>query len=395
MTKKLLTVFALLTLAVAVLVTGCGSGVPSDSVATVDGTPIKKTDFNHWLSVAAKQSAAPGSTAAPAVPDPPNYTNCVATLQKQPVPKGQKAPTAAALKAQCAQQYNGLKTQVMQFLIQSQWLLKEADARKLTAKPAQVQQQLNDQIKQSFPKRADFNKFLKTSGMTMNDLLFRVKVDVLTQQVRQKIVQGKDKVSDAAVTSYYNKNKARFAQPERRDLLVVLTKTQAKANEAKAAIQSGTAWKDVAKKYSIDQASKAQGGKLPGVAKGQQEKSFDSAIFSAKKNQLEGPVKTQFGYYVFKVTKVTSASQQTEQQAHDTIVNLLRSQQQQNAINNFVKDYQKRYKSKTNCAKDFVIDSCKNAPKAKKTTTAPVSGQAPQGTPQQTPTPAPSGTTGK
>jgi len=86
MTKKLLTVFALLTLAVAVLVTGCGSGVPSDSVATVDGTPIKKTDFNHWLSVAAKQSAAPGSTAAPAVPDPPNYTNCVATLQKQPVP---------------------------------------------------------------------------------------------------------------------------------------------------------------------------------------------------------------------------------------------------------------------------------------------------------------------
>jgi foldase protein PrsA len=213
---------------------------------------------------------------------------------------------------------------------------------------------------------------------------------VLTQQVRQKIVQGKDKVSDAAVTNYYNKNKARFAQPERRDLLVVLTKTQAQANKAKAAIQSGTAWKDVAKKYSIDQASKAQGGKLPGVAKGQQEKSFDSAIFSAKKNQLEGPVKTQFGYYVFKVTKVTPASQQTEQQAHDTIVNLLRSQQEQNAINNFVKDYQKRYKSKTDCAKGFVIDSCKNAPKAKKTTTAPVSGQPPQQAPATG-----SGTTGK
>jgi foldase protein PrsA len=394
MTKKLLTVFALLTLAVAILVTGCGSGVPSDSVATVDGTPIKKTDFNHWLSVAAKQSAAPGSTTTPAVPDPPDYTGCVATLQKQPVPKGQKAPTAGALKAQCEQQYNGLKTQVMQFLIQSQWLLKEADARKLTAKPAQVQQQLNDQIKQSFPKRADFNKFLKTSGMTMDDLLFRVKVDVLTQQVRQKVVQGKDKVSPAAVTAYYNKNKARFAQPERRDLLVVLTKTQAQANAAKAAIQSGTAWKNVAKKYSIDQASKAQGGKLPGVAKGQQEKAFDTAIFSAKKNQVEGPVKTQFGYYVFKVTKITPASQQTEQQAHDTIVNLLRSQQEQAAINNFVKDYQNRYKSKTNCAKGFVIDSCKNAPKPKKTSTAPVSGQAPQ----QAPAPSSgtgSGTTGK
>jgi foldase protein PrsA len=378
MTKKLLSVLALPTLAAALLVAGCGGGVPSDSVATVDGTSIKKTDFNHWLAVAARQSVPPGSTAQPAIPDPPNYTNCVAALQKQPVPKGQKTPSPAALKAQCEQQYNGLKTQVMQFLIQSQWLLKEADARNLTAKPAQVQQQLNDQIKQSFPKRADFNKFLKTSGMTMQDLLFRVKVDVLTQQVRQKVVAGQNKVSDAAVTAYYNKNKARFAQPERRDLLVVLTKTQAKAKQAKAAIQGGQSWASVAKKYSIDQASKSQGGKLPGVAKGQQEKSFDTAIFSAKKNQLEGPVKTQFGYYVFKVTKITPASQQTETQAHDTIVNLLRSQQEQTAINNFVKDYQKKYKSKTNCAKDYVIDSCKNAPKPKNTGATGATGQ--QGT---------------
>ncbi|HKN94794.1 MAG TPA: peptidyl-prolyl cis-trans isomerase [Thermoleophilaceae bacterium] len=379
MTKKLLSVLALPTIAAALLVAGCGSGVPSNSVATVDGTPIKKTDFNHWLAVAARQSVPPGSTAKPAIPDPPNYTNCVATLQKQPVPKGQNKPSAAALKAQCEQQYNGLKTQVMEFLIQSQWLLKEADARNLTAKPAQVQQQLNDQIKQSFPKRADFNKFLKTSGMTMNDLLFRVKVDVLTQQVRQKVVAGQDKVSDAAVAAYYNKNKARFAQPERRDLLVVLTKTQAKANQAKAAIQSGQSWASVAKKFSIDQASKSQGGKLPGVAKGQQEKSFDTAIFSAKKNQLEGPVKTQFGYYVFKVTKVTPASQQTEKQAHDTIVNLLRSQQEQTAINNFVKDYQKKYKSKTNCAKGYVIDSCKNAPKPKKGSTGATGAQGTTG----------------
>jgi foldase protein PrsA len=390
MTKKLLTVFALLTVAVAVVVSGCGSGVPSNSVAEVDGTAIKKAQFEHWLSVAAKQAVPAGSTAAAAVPDPPTYSKCVAALQKQPVAKGQQKPSAAALKAQCTQQYNGLKTQVMQFLIQSQWLLKEADARKLTAKPAAVQKQLDDQIKQSFPKKADFNKFLQTSGMTMDDLLFRVKVDVLTQQVRQKIVAGQDKVSDAAVAGYYAKNKARFAQPERRDLLVILTKTKAQADKAKAALQSGTAWKDVAKKYSIDQASKAQGGKLPGVAKGQQEKSFDTAIFGAKKSVLVGPVKTQFGYYVFKVTKITPAAQQTQQQAHDTIVNLLRSQQQQKAINNFVKDYQKKYKDKTDCAKGYVIDSCKNAPKTK-TSTAPVSGAAPQ----QAPAPAPSSTTGK
>jgi foldase protein PrsA len=364
MRKKLLAVAPLTIALCALVVAGCGSGVPSDSVATVDGTNIKKSEFNHWLTVATKQQAVSGQTAV--VPDPPDYTKCVATLQKVPVAKGQAKPTAAALKSQCQQQYEGLKQQVMQFLVQSQWLLQEADARKLVAKPATVQKQLDDQIKQSFPKRADFNKFLASSGMTMNDLLFRVKIDVLTQQVRQKIVAGKNNVSDAQVAAYYAKNQARFAQPERRDLQVVLTKTQAKANQAKSQIDSGTAWSKVAKKYSIDQASKSQGGRLPGVAKGQQEAAFDKAIFNAQKGKVVGPVKTQFGYYVFKVTAVTKASQQTEAQAHDTIVNIIRSQQEQDALNKFVADYQKRYTSKTKCAKDFVISSCKNAPKPKK-----------------------------
>jgi foldase protein PrsA len=365
MRKKLFVPALLAVLALtALVVTGCGSGVPADSVATVDGTAIKKSNFEHWLSVASKQQATSGQTAV--VPDPPNYTKCVAALQKVPVAKGQAKPGAAALKAQCQQQYEGLKQQVMQFLVQSQWLLKEADSRKLTAKPATVQKQLDDQIKQSFPKRTDFDKFLQTSGMTMNDLLFRVKIDVLTQQVRQKIVAGKDKVSDAQIASYYAKNKARFAQPERRDLQVVLTKTKDKADQAKAAVQSGTAWSKVAKKFSIDQASKSQGGKLPGVAKGQQEKAFDQAIFSADKGKVVGPVKTQFGFYVFKVNSISKASQQTQQQAHDTILNIIRSQQEQDALNKFVADYQKRYTKKTKCAKDFVISSCKNAPKPKK-----------------------------
>src|SRR4051812_27621131 len=369
--------------ACAVLIAGCGSDVPSNGVAKIGDTVITKDQFNHWLTAAAHGSASPGSTVT--LPDPPNFTKCVANLAKQPVPKGAKKPTQAQLKTQCQQQYDALKQQVMQFLVSAAWIQQEAKNQGVKVSNQQVQKQFQDQKKQSFKKDADYQKFLKQSGMTEADLLFRVKLDVISNDVRTKVIKGKDKVSDAQIASYYNKNKQRFAQPERRDLLVVLTKTKAKADQAKAAIQSGTAWKAVAKKYSIDQASKAQGGKLPGVAKGQQEKSFDTAIFSAKKGALVGPVKTQFGYYVFKVTNVTKASQQSLSQAHDTIANLLRSQQQQNAINNFVKSYQKKYKGETDCAKDFVIDSCNNAPKAKTnaTSTAPGSGAAPSGTPAQ------------
>jgi len=185
-----------------------------------------------------------------------------------------------------------------------------------------------------------------------------------------------------------------FAQPQTRDLLVVLNPNKAKAQAALKAINSGQSWKSVAKKYSTDSASKAQGGKLPNVTKGQQEKGFDTAIFSAPKNKVQGPVKTQFGYYVFKVTKDTPAKQQTLAQVHDTIKNLLQSQNQQKALNDFVTSFQKDYKAKTNCAKGYVVDQCKNAPKPK-SATQPLNGGSPQtgapqqGAPQQVPQGAP------
>src|SRR4051794_1580378 len=282
---------ALPILACAALIAGCGSSVPPDGVAKIGDTVITKAQFNHWLNAAAHGSAAPGSTVT--APDPPNYAKCVANLSKQPVPKGAKKPTTAQLKTQCQQQYDALKQQVMQFLVSAQWIEDEANKQGVKVSDKEVQKQFADQKKQSFQKDADYKKFLANSGMTEADLLFRVKLDVVSNAVRTKVIKGKDKVTSAQIAAYYNKNKQRFAQPERRDLHVVLTKTKAKAAAAKAALDGGQSWASVAKKYSIDEASKAQGGKLPGVAKGQQEKSFDNAIFGADKGKIVGPVKTQ------------------------------------------------------------------------------------------------------
>ena len=119
--------------------------------------------------------------------------------------------------------------------------------------------------------------------------MLQVKADLLASKIRDKVVKGKDKVSDAQIEDFYNKNKARFAQPERRDLLVVLTKSKAKAEAAKKALENGQSWKSVAKKYSIDEASKAQGGKLPAQAKGTLEKQLDEAVFKAKKGAADRP----------------------------------------------------------------------------------------------------------
>jgi len=366
-----------LTALVAVVV-GCGGGVPGNAVATVDGNAINKDDFNHWMNVAAKTSGQPNAT----VPDPPDFKNCIAAKRKTtPKPaKGQPKTTDGQLKDQCQQEYNSLRDQVMQLLTSFQWIEGEAKEQGITVTDAEVKKNFEQQKKQSFPKEADYQKFLKNYDQTEADIMQRVKLDLLSNKLRDKIVKGKDKVSDAQIQDFYNKNKSRFAQPERRDLRIVLTKTAAKADQAKSALEKGQSWKVVAKKYSIDQASKAQGGKLPAQAKGTLEKSLDDAVFKAKKGQIVGPVKTQFGYYVFTVEKVTKATQQTLEQAKETIRQTLSTQNQQKALDKFVADFQKKWKDRTECRSGYVTQVCKGA---KATPTPSAAGAAPTATPSQ------------
>jgi foldase protein PrsA len=380
-TIKSLSALALLGLT-ALVVAGCGNDLPPGAVAKVGDSEITQAEFDKWLKTAV-MGQAQGGTAA--VPDPPEFTKCVSAKKKASAPEGQDKPTDSQLKKQCEQEYDQLKSEVMQFLIQAEWVQQEADQQGIEVSEKSVEKSLADQKKQAFPSEKAYQEFLKTSGMSQDDILFRVELDQLQQKLTQKVTEDAKKVSNEDIQEYYDKNKQRFAQPERRDLRVVLTKNEAKANQAKKALDDGDSWKQVVKQYSIDEASKAQQGRLPAVAEGQQEKALDDAVFVAGKGKVEGPVKTQFGWYVFEVEKITPASQQSLEQSKDTIKNLLRSERQQKTLDKWIKDFREEYKDQTDCADDFRIPECNNAPKEDKDK-GPASGGAP-GEAQPAPTP--------
>jgi foldase protein PrsA len=348
----------------------CG-GIPGNAVVSVDGNSITKDTFNHWMSVAAASSAtAPG--AKPAIPVPPKYTACIAAAKAAAKPaKGQAPPTEAALKTQCAQQYKSLQQEVLGFLISSNWVIGEAKSLGVKISDKEVKKQFEKIKSQQFPKAAEFEKFLKTSGQSVSDLLLRVKLNLLSQKIQQKIVKQKSKVTQAQIAKYYKENPKRFGVAEKRNLLIILTKTEAQAKKAKQEIESGKSFESVAKRVSIDPASKSNGGKLAGVVKGQEEKSLDAAVFSAKKNVLTGPIKTPFGYYIFEVQTITPGSQQTLKQAEASIKSQLTATQQQAALSKFVKEFKKKWMSKTDCRAGYVVTDCKQykAPKTSSTST--------------------------
>lgn len=367
---------------VAFIVAGCGDSVPGNAVARVDNESITKTQFNHWMGVAQATSQGAAPTAR-TVYNPPDFTACVTKLKAtSPKPaKGQPKPTDASFKAQCKTQYDQFRDQVLQFLISEKWIRKEAKDQGIKFTGADLNKEFAKVKKQSFPKPADFTKFLKDSGMTVDDAKLQVGFNALSTKLREKVVKDADTVTNADISKYYAKNKSKFAEAEKRDIRVVLTKTKAKADQAKAAIEGGQSWKTVTKKFSIDKASAAKGGVLAGLPKGNQEKTLDDAIFGAEKGKLTGPVKTQFGYYVFSVQKITAAKQQTLKQASAAIKQQLTKTRQDSVVTKFSDDLRKKWKAKTNCRKGYVTQDCKNAPKVNTTATA--------ATPQQ-PTPQPS-----
>jgi foldase protein PrsA len=327
--------------------------LPDDAVATVDGHVIEQRQFDHWMTVAGRSS---GSV----VPDPATgYRNCIAERRKA---AGRHKVTDRQLATQCKQSYAQLRDQVLQSLISFEWISGEAAAQGITVTDAEVDQSFQEEKRQSFPKDADFRKFLEQTGQTQADIVWRVRLDLLSNKLRDKVVAGKDQVSDEAIAQFYADHESRFAEPEKRTLRVVLTEREADARRARSALDRGATWKSVASRYSIDPQSKHAGGKLEAVTKGTLDRQLDKAVFSAAAHRLVGPVRTRHGYWVFTVTRVTPARQPPLAEVKDVIKDTLVSEAQQAALDAFVQDFTARWRAKTECAKGYRTTDCRNGP---------------------------------
>ena len=88
--------------------------------------------------------------------------------------RGQPAPSNATLKAQCRQQNDQLVQQTTATLIQNAWIEGEAKDRDVTVSDAEVKRQLEQTKRQSFPNEKAYQRFLRQSGMTQDDVLARL-----------------------------------------------------------------------------------------------------------------------------------------------------------------------------------------------------------------------------
>jgi hypothetical protein len=80
--------------------------------------------------------------------------------------------------------------QVLGFLISSDWVIGEAAALGVDLTETQVRHHFEKIRRQQFPHRGEFARFLHSTGQTVADLLFRVRLNMLSAAIQHKVVSA-------------------------------------------------------------------------------------------------------------------------------------------------------------------------------------------------------------
>jgi parvulin-like peptidyl-prolyl isomerase len=326
-------VFVLLFVGIAIA-EGLGSpSVPSGDVAKVQDVPdelaaVSQKEFDH---VMAQQVAA-------------------AKLKKPPAPGSKK--------------YEEMKKKALEELFDQIWITGEAEELGVKVTNKQVEEELAQIKKQSFPSPSAYQKFLKESNFTEEDVNDRVELQVLSNAIQEQVNSEAPAPSSAEVKSYYEAEKAKqFTEKESRDVRIIVNEDKAKVDAAKKMLEkdhSPAGWKAAATKYSADPTSKAKGGLQAGVTEEFLQEPLKKAIFGSATGELIGPDKYEKNYILLEVVKLNPAKVKKLPEVKAQIEETLKGEKQQEYFSEFVSDYQSKWKSRTYCASGYEIERCAN-----------------------------------
>lgn len=155
----------------------------------------------------------------------------------------------------------------------------------------------------------------------------------------QDALAAQMKVTPDEVKQVYEANKRQYTTQEERQAshILIAVKPDASPEDKAAAkkkaeeiLDKARAHPDdfaaLAKEFSQDPGSAAQGGDLGSFARGSMVKPFEDAVFGAKVGDIVGPVETNFGYHIIKVTGITPAHVQSLGEVNGRIEADLRKQ---------------------------------------------------------------------
>ena len=142
------------------------------------------------------------------------------------------------------------------------------------------------------------------------------------------------KIDDSAVKKHYDDAPRRYSKPGSRSASHILLPlvpgaaaeeaVRAKAARLVSEARGGADFAELARTYSKDAGSATRGGDLGVIQKGAMVPPFEKAVFALSAGEISEPVKTEFGYHVIKVTRVSKTEAIPFEEVREDIATALR-----------------------------------------------------------------------
>jgi peptidyl-prolyl cis-trans isomerase D len=154
-------------------------------------------------------------------------------------------------------------------------------------------------------------------------------------------LQAKVNVPDAEIQAYYNEKLDSFKVQDRAQISGIkfntmgkgdaeIAEIRKKADEAlKEAKKPNAKFEDIAKKYTEDTATKDKGGDMGWILRGQALPEIERAAFSVPKGGISDPIQTQIGIYIIKVNDRETARTKSMAEVLPAILETLSAQKAQ------------------------------------------------------------------
>jgi parvulin-like peptidyl-prolyl isomerase len=211
--------------------------------------------------------------------------------------------------------------QVLDQLITIQMLLQTATPADQTNGQLEADIQYTNLLKKFISPEA-FERQLKAVGMTVPELRAKATQEAVAKAALKRELNIN--VTDEEARDYYNQHAADFEQPEMvhaRHILLfsidpathqplstnTIAAKRQQIEELRKRILAGEDFATLAKEYSEDPGSKANGGELPEFSRGQMVAEFESAAFALATNQVSDVVVSPFGFHIIKLLGKTPA----------------------------------------------------------------------------------------
>lgn len=235
------------------------------------------------------------------------------------------------------------KQRLLDSLINQKLIEQAAVDKGLKVTDAEVAKQV-EQLKTGFKDDAQFQSALKSANMTLESLTKQIRDQLITQKLIESLAKD-TKVPEAELKTYFEKNKAQFSQAAAKRATHILFKPEDKktAQQVLDQIKNGGDFAALAKQYSVDTATKANGGDL-GWPTTPYVPEFEAALAKLGKGKTSGLVQTPYGWHIIRVTDIRTATQKKFADVKDQIEQILIQQRRADAYQKFLDDLRKKAK---------------------------------------------------